>query len=427
MSVHIRENFLHYLWKHKLFKNDNLIASTGESLQIVKVGLHNRDSGPDFFNSQIKINGQLWAGNVEIHLKSSDWYAHQHETDTAYDSVILHVVWENDAPIYSKSNVLITTLVLKNYVPATILKNYFDLFSASKELLNCENEIHNMDSFAFQNWKERLYFERLESKSVFIMQLLKESKNDWEAVLFKMLAKNFGLKVNGEAFLQMANSIEFSVIRKLRRNPKQLEALFFGQLSMLKPTVENRYYKSLKSEFTFLKNKFSLDNNLLTEAKFFRLRPNNFPTIRLSQLASFYNEHDNLFSKLMKLNNLSDIYLLFQVHASEFWDTHYSFEATSVKRKKNITKAFVDLLLVNTIIPIKLAYYNYLGIINENEIIEMINQIKPERNRIISMYAKLGVKAKNALDSQALLQLKNNYCISNRCLECVVGSTFMQK
>jgi len=224
----MQEDFLHYLWKHKKFDTLNLKTTQGEQITLIFVGEHNHNSGPDFFNSQLKIAEQLWAGNVEIHVKSSDWFLHNHETDKAYDNVILHVVWEHDTEIFRKDNSEISTLELKDYVDKSVLQKYQQLFSNTNKWINCENNFAEVDDFVLDNWLERLYFERLERKSEDINQLLKTSKNNWEAVLFKMLAKNFGLKVNGESFFSLANSFDFSILRKLQTKQQNLEALFFG-------------------------------------------------------------------------------------------------------------------------------------------------------------------------------------------------------
>jgi hypothetical protein len=418
----INEKFLHYLWKHKLFNQNNIATTKNEKVEVLHVGLHNDDSGPDFFNSKIKIGNQLWAGNVELHLKSSDWYNHNHQIDRSYDSVILHVVWEYDAPVYNNFNTLIPTVQLKKYVNKKILKNYFELFLSTKLILNCENKINKVEELVLINWKDRLYFERLEEKSKFIFQLLKESNYDWEAVLFKMLARNFGLKVNGEAFLQMTNSVDFSVVRKLQNNLFQLEALLFGQSLLLENNIDDLYFDKMKKEYLFLKSKFLLKDTVQPEMKFFRLRPNNFPTIRLSQLANLYSNHSSLFSKIMQVNNLKDYYKLFNITASEFWDTHYTFESNSKYRKKKLTKSFIDLLLINTIIPIKVAYKKRKGIFSQNEIIILLNELKPEKNHITETFKKLKMSVNNAMDSQAFIQLKKNYCNKKRCLDCVIGN-----
>lgn len=422
----IQEYFLHYLWKHKLFNVVKLQTTNNEDVQIINSGIHNMNSGPDFFNAQLKINEQLWAGNVEIHIKSSDWYVHNHEQDSAYDNVIIHVVWEDDMPIFRNDNSSLTTLILKDYVDQALIDNYYKLFSKKQSWINCENDIKRVDSFLLNNWKERLYIERLNDKSAQILSLLKQSKNDWEAVLFMMLAKNFGLKVNGDSFMNMANSFDFSLVRKNQNNNIQLEALFFGQSGMLHKNIEDAYYVELQKEYQFLSKKYNITAIAKDTVKFFRLRPNNFPTIRLSQLANLYVLHQNLFSKLINITGASDYYDLLKIETSKYWESHYSFTSLSSKRKKVLTKSFIDLLLINTIIPLKFVYQKYIGKLNEEHILELIQQIKPEKNSIIGKFNTLGVSSKNAFESQALLQLKKEYCTKQKCLQCAIGNSLLK-
>lgn len=423
----MQEDFLHYIWQYKKFDVSAIKTSNNEAITILSVGQHNFNSGPDFFNAQLKIENQTWAGNVEIHIKSSDWYVHNHETDAAYDNVILHVVWEHDTDIFRKDNAVIPTLELKRFIDKKALNNYQTLFSKSEKWINCENNFSNIDSFTIQNWLERLYFERLERKAYDINLLLKDSKNDWEAVLFKILAKNFGSKVNGEAFLSIAKSIDFSVVRKLQSKQIQLEALFFGQANLLDNTIEDFYSKQLIKEYQFLKQKFKLSNSSVSQIQFFRLRPPNFPTIRLSQLANLYNSHQNLFSKIIETNTLDDFYSLFAVTTSPFWNTHYTFNKTSKHSKKVLTKPFVDLLLINTIIPLKFSYAKAQGKQIDDAIIKLISEIKSEKNSVIEKFNSLKKISNSALQSQGLIQLKNEYCSKNKCLQCTIGSKLLNK
>lgn len=423
----MQEDFLHYIWKHKKFDTLNLKTTQGEQITLIFVGEHNHNSGPDFFNSQLKIAEQIWAGNVEIHIKSSDWFLHNHETDKAYDNVILHVVWEYDTEIFRKNNSEIPTLVLKEFVNDEVLQSYQKLFSKQSKWINCENDFATVDDFVLNNWLERLYFERLERKSEDINQLLKTSKNNWEAVLFKMLAKNFGLKVNGESFFSLANSIDFSILRKLQTKQQILEALFFGQSGLLDNDFEDVYFKLLQKEYQFIKQKFQLDAKGVLPLQFFRLRPPNFPTIRLSQLASLYSKEQNLFSKVIQAKTKDDIYTLFQVHVSEFWKTHYTFNKVSKQSAKKITESFIDLLIINTIIPIQFSYAKQKGESIDQSIVELIQQIASEKNSIIKKFNDLKTISKSALQSQAIIQLKTEYCNKNKCLQCSVGNFLLDR
>ncbi|OYX23362.1 MAG: hypothetical protein B7Z06_10330 [Flavobacteriales bacterium 32-35-8] len=288
-----------------------------------------------------------------------------------------------------------------------------------------EHDFSSVNHFDISNWLERLYLERLERKAEDINALLLTSKNDWEAVLFKMLAKNFGLKVNGDAFLSLANSVDFSMIRKTLTSNTTLEALLFGQAGLLEQEIEEPYYLELAKEYEFLKQKFSLSNKNVMPIQFFRLRPPNFPTIRLSQLATLYHQNQNLFSKIIEINTLEDFYDLFSVPTSSFWESHYTFGKSSSKSKKVLTKSFVDLLLINSIIPLKFSYAKFQGHNIDDLIINLIECITSEKNSIIEKFNSLRLVSTSALHSQGLLQLKNEYCDKNKCLQCVVGNSIL--
>lgn len=423
----MQEDFLHYIWQHKKMSVAHLKTTQHEALEIVSVGQHNTNSGPDFFNAQLKIADQLWAGNVEVHVKSSDWFVHNHETDQAYDNVILHVVWEHDTEIFRKNNSIVPTLELKEVVDKTVLLNYSKLLSAKDKWINCEADFAEVAPFVLESWLERLYIERLERKSETIEKLLQDSKNNWEAVLFKMLAKNFGLKVNGEAFFSMANAVDFQIIRKLQNNQSTLEALFFGLTGLLDQDIQEPYFLVLQKEYRYLKRKYNLHDTEVVPIQFFRLRPQNFPTIRLSQLATLYHLHSSLFSQIMEISSLKTIYKLFQVSTSVFWETHYSFGKVSKPSNKKITKAFVDLLIINTIIPLKFAYARHQGKDVSDFLLELIRQIPSEKNSIVSAFNKIKKVSHTAMQSQALIQLKTTYCDKNQCLKCAVGNALIVK
>jgi hypothetical protein len=423
----MNEEFLHYVWRYKMFSKVDFKTTGNAHLSIIKAGLHNKNAGPDFLNAQLKIDGQTWIGNIEIHLKASDWYLHNHEKDLNYDAVILHVVWESDVAIYMKNNKPIPTLVLKNLIDETVLNNYKNLFLAPTAWLPCKNAISTVDKFIFNNWKERLFFDRLERKSEEINTLLQQENNNFEAVLFQLLIKNFGLKVNGSSFLRLAKSVDYAVIKKLRFHTKQLAALLFGQAGFLEEQTEVEYQKELRKEYDYLKHKFRLNNIPKNEFSFFRMRPNNFPTIRIAQLVALFHKHQNLFSKLMALDNLKEFYELFTIVVNPFWQTHYNFESISKKSPKKITTSFVDLLIINTIIPLKFLFQKRRGEVDEEFFLVLLKKMKPEKNSIISKFSEIGVSSKNAFDTQALLELKNNYCAAKRCLECAIGNTLLKR
>jgi hypothetical protein len=416
----MKEDFLHNVWQYKKFDFSNLKTVNGESIVIGNVGQYLQQTGPDFFNAQIIIGTQKWAGNVEIHIKSSDWYLHHHEKDSNYDTVILHVVWQHDTPIFRKDNSEIPTLELKHFVSEEVLVKYQALTSP-KSWIYCENQIAAVDNFIVQNWKERLFFERLERKAIPIQKLLDETDNDWEAVLFCLLAKNFGLNTNGETFLKMAQFIPFSIIRKEGFEVENLEALFFGLTDLLPIEAEENYTKELKSRFTYSVQKYQLPKTILAPVQFFKHRPDNFPTIRLAQLAMLYHLQNNLFSRVIDIQKISDFYNLFNIETSTYWQTHYQLDKESVKKRKRFSKSFIDLVIINTIIPLQFAYAKSLGKEVTETIVELLQEIQPEKNTIVEKFQRFGLKSSNAFDSQSLLQLKNEYCNLGKCLQCSIG------
>ena len=422
----MKEEFLHYLWKFKKFNSLNLETSNGEEITIVNVGQYLELAGPDFFNAQIVIGKQKWAGNVEIHLKSSDWYVHHHERDAAYENVILHVVWEHDTEIFRKNNTEIPVLELKKYVDLQTIADYQSLMTP-KSWIFCEKQLKDINEFTLKNWQERLFFERLERKSKPIYYLLQETNNDWESVLFCLLAKNFGLNTNGEIFLKIAQSIPFSIIMKESFEVENLEALLLGNAGLLDNEKEDNYFKDLKFRYFYLLHKYQIEKKTVEPVQFFKHRPDNFPTIRLSQLANLFHIQQNLFSKIIEANSVKTIYEIFEVSASNYWQNHYQFDKESPKKKKQLSKSFVDLIIINSIIPLQFAYAKSQGKETSEDLIQLLNEVAPEKNAIIDKFSSFGIKAKNAFESQSLLQLKNEYCNKSRCLECGIGMELLKK
>jgi hypothetical protein len=423
----MNEDFLHFAWKFQKFSSIHLQTVHNERLQIIEVGQHNFDAGPDFYFGKVVIDGQVWAGTIEIHIQSSNWYTHKHEVDSRYDSVILHVVWEHDMEVRRSDESIIPTLELKHNVDKQVLYNYRKLFSSKQLWINCENEFGKVDALAVKNWLDRLYLERLEDKSKLILEQLNNCANDWEAVLFQLLSKNFGLKVNGVAFLSMALSLDYKVVKKSRQKLLTLEALFMGQAGLLSQQKQDAYHIELTKSYAHTQLKFGLSNSAVVQPKFFRLRPPNFPTVRLSQWANLLHHRPHLFSELISTQTLPEFYALFDISASSYWDTHYNFAVVSAKRKKVLTKSFIDLLLINTVIPLKHCHAISQGKDISEEIIGLANSIKPEENSIVRKYKMLRNLGNNALESQALLQLKNRYCDKNKCLQCAIGNHLLKQ
>lgn len=422
----MKEDFLHYVWQYQKLTSLELHSVKGETITILHPGFYLKTAGPDFFNAQVIIGGQKWAGNVEIHVNSSDWYLHNHERDAAYNNVILHVVWEHDSDVFGSNNVEIPVVELREYVDKELLLSYKNLI-AQKSWIYCENQIQEVNSFVVSNWQERLFFERLERKSQDVFDNLVVTQNDWEVVLFLLLAKNFGLNTNGVSFFKIAQAIPFSVIRKEASDLQNLEALFFGMAGLLDQNKEDVYYKDLQFRFYYLLQKYSIEKVTVEPLQFFKHRPDNFPTIRLSQLASLYHHEKNLFSKITNEFSLHLLYERFAVAASDYWQSHYQFDKISPKKSKKLTKSFIDLLLINTIIPIQFAYAKNLGKEISEELIVLMQSLIPEKNATLDKFKSIGVSAKNAFEAQTLLQLKSEYCNKSRCLDCAIGSELLKQ
>jgi Protein of unknown function (DUF2851) len=422
----MKEEFLHHVWQYKKFALQGLKTVKGEAIEILHAGQYLQQTGPDFFNAQILIDGQKWAGNVEIHLKSSDWYLHSHESDPNYDNVILHVVWDHDTEVIRRDNSEIPVLELRHYTDPKLLENY-NALAVAKTWIYCEKELETMNAFVFGNWKERLFFERLDRKAAPILQLARETGNDWEAVLFCFLARNFGLNTNGETFFSIARSLPFSVIRKESFETENLEALFFGRAGLLDSDHEDACPRDLKARYGYMAHKHQLQPVHIDSLEFFRHRPDNFPTIRLSQFAQLYHTHQNLFSKIVECTTVDDIYKVFEVQASAYWQTHYTFDKESPKKRKAVTASFTDLIIINTIIPFRFAYSNSTGKEISEELIALLKAVAPEKNAIVDKFRSFKVAVDSAYDTQSLLQLRNEYCAHKRCMQCAVGSELLKK
>ncbi|MDY6799940.1 MAG: DUF2851 family protein [Bacteroidota bacterium] len=416
----MKEDFLHYLWKYKLFNTTNLRTQTNEKVEVIHPGMPNNDSGPDFFNAKIKIAETTWAGNVEIHIKSSDWFHHKHHTDKSYDNVILQVVYQHDKDVYFSNNSIVPTMEI--HFDEVLLKNYEKLIR-SESWIACEKDLHKVDDFLIKKWMEALMIERLEDKALRIKQELKQTQNNWEETFYRHLAKNFGFKLNGEPFELLAKSIPLKVLAKHKNNIMQTEALLFGQAGFLNEEAGDDYFLKLKSEYQFLRHKFNLKPIEKHLWKFLRSRPGNFPTIRLAQFAALIFQSKSLFSKIMETQDVQKIKQMLQAKPSEYWDNHYHFNKQSVKKPKPLGQSAIQILLINTVAPFLFVYGKYRG--KEefcDRAVGLLLQIKPENNSIISHWRKLGVKPQNAFDTQALIQLKNNYCKFKKCLHCSIGN-----
>lgn len=417
----MKEDFLHYLWRFQKLGRPTLSTVSTAPIRVVHPGTPNSEEGPDFTNAKIWIGDTLWAGAVELHLKASSWYHHRHHLDKNFDAVILHVVWENDTEVCYPSGRLIPCLELSKRIAPQWVDSYFQKFKKIPHWIPCEKNFKGFPDLQWQNWKERLYFERLEEKTQLIFNLLKVNKNNWEATLFQLLAKNFGLNQNGSVFLKWAQYLPFSVIRKTCSEPGMSEALFFGISGLLEGEMNSPYKKQLRTDYDYLKQKFGFEDIPGMKVNFRRLRPSNFPTIRLSQLSQFYAQNSRPFAQLIEANKPRDLDWIRKVGVSDFWKTHFTFDSESASSPKRLSQSFFELLMINTLIPLRFAFaQKQLGTVDE-QIIRWIETFPAERNSITSGFSRLGLSISSALDSQALLQLKNFYCDKKRCLRCAVG------
>ena len=413
----MNENLLQYLWKYKIFSKLDFKDTDGNPIEILDFGTLNTNSGPDFSLAKIKTKNIVLAGNIEIHVKSSDWYFHNHDLQKDYQSVILHVVYFNDTDVSELKEAGIPTLELKDYINEKILAKYQTLEN-QYQFIPCE-KIFDAQKIPFL-FSEETLLKKLDEKSIEIEHLLAQSKNNYEAVLFQKLAYSFGLKVNAEIYQNIAENIDFKIIQKISQNQFQLESLLFGKGNLLEKETETN--QKWKREFDFLKNKFKISEQTFP-VKFLRLMPPSFPTIRFSQLAMLYHLQPNLFSKILKAKNIQELKSLFEnVKTSDFWENHYTFEkASEEKIEKKLSDDFIEILLINAVLPIIYTYFKNINPEKTDQILEFYKNLNPEKNSIIYSWKKLNVKFSSALETQAFLYHHKHLCSYKNCLNCNIG------
>ena len=412
----MKEEFIYYLWENRLLSKD-LMTIDGEDVYVISVGNRNYDSGPDFLDARVKIGNTLWVGHVEIHVNASDWFRHGHQDDDAYKNVILHVVYSNDT-----ERLNIPTVEIKGKFDESIYARY-NGFIRSRRWIPCEKIIAGIQQFTWLSWLERIVVERLESEVKDVFSVFAMNKSDWEETLYQRIMRYCGLKVNNDAFERLAQLLPLRILRKHIDNPIQIEAMFFGCAGFLEQEFTEAHPVLLQREYKILKSKFNLTTMPKSYWKFLRLRPPNFPTIRLAQMASMVCSCGNLFSKLLTINDLDSVQNLFDVEVNEYWNTHFQFEKPSTARKKSLGSTAVDILIINAVIPVLFSY----GIYHDNQDLKnkslgFLNMMEPEDNLVIRKFEKLGVGVENAQQTQALLQLYNCYCRRRKCLNCRVFS-----
>lgn len=421
----LNEELLQFIWQHQYFNKQELCLTTGERVIILSPGQYNSNQGPDFFYPRIKINDTILIGHIEIDMLSSNWSKHEHYKSEHYNNVILHVVHHADVTAYN-NNLPIPTLELNNRISRLLLDRYKYLMHQPQPL-PCNYAIANISSLVWQSWKDSLLIERLQHKTQTIEKILHETKRHWETCLWWLMARYFGQTVNADAFEQIARSIPLNIIAKHKNQINQLESLLLGQAGLLNNNFKEDYPTMLKKEYQYLKHKYNLHSPKIL-IHFLRIRPLNFPTIRLAQLAMLLHKATHLFSIIIEKEDINMVRSILQIQANDYWHYHYRFDEITNYEPKRLGKDMIDRLLINVIVPTVFAY----GHLQQNAIliekaIAWLQSIPAEKNHIISLWKNIGVNVQHAVDSQALLTLYNQYCINKHCLKCAVGNTILSK
>ncbi|MDP3462020.1 MAG: DUF2851 family protein [Bacteroidales bacterium] len=422
----MNEAFLIYLWENKLLKSP-LKTTHGQNIEVLYPGVRNHHSGPDFHNARIRIGETLWAGNVEMHINASDWYKHQHHLDKAYSSLILHVVFKADKEVYDDHRQTIPALEIDGCFDTSILLRYRS-FIDSRKWIACEKSVSSIQRFTWLSWLDRMVVERLVDKTIYIQEQLEQTANDWEEVFYRRLMQNFGFKVNDAAFDLLARSLPFHLLLRHADQLFQLEALLFGQAGLLEVQFNDDYPENLRKEYQFLSSKYQLKPLKAEIWRFMRMRPVNFPTIRLSQIAAIIHQNGQLFSKVLHANDVEQVKKMFSVKASVYWNNHFRFDKESVNSEKQMGKNALELILINTVAQVLFAYGRIRG--EEKHLdsaLLILESIEAEQNSIINRFSDLGLSAINALQSQALLHMREHFCKPRRCLECHIGQALIKE
>lgn len=413
----MKEEFIYYLWENRLLHLD-LKTTDNEDITILSVGIRNHDSGADFVNARIKIGDALWAGQVEIHVRASDWFKHNHHNDANYDSVILHVVYENDT-----DSLKIPTLEIKDKFDISIFHKY-NWFFGSRNWIPCCEFVGGVQNFTLISWLDRMLVEHLENECKDLDFKLKNNQYDWEQAFYQRLMRYFGLKVNNDSFEYLSRILPLNLLLRHRDNDIYIESMMFGCAGFLERDFVEDYPSLLKRDFMMLKSKFGLKVMPLSNWKFLRLRPPNFPTIRIAQLAKIITKNGNMFSKIRDADDIQEIRDLFDVELNSYWDNHFQFDKTSkVERRKILGKTAVDLIIINAIVPM-LFYYGHTHSLEsyKEKAMSFLEQIEAEDNLIIRNFQNSGVVLQNAFQTQAILYMYKYYCKRRRCLECRIYS-----
>ncbi len=422
----MNERLLQFIWQFQYFNRHQLFTVGGEALQIIHPGEWNTNQGPDFKQARIKIGETLWAGEIELHIKASDWHKHNHTNDTHYNKVILHAVWENDEPITDANGNQLPALELQSRV-SNLLLNRYQNWMYQQKAIPCNVDIASVSAITWQSWKERLLVERLQQKATHIEQLLKQTNNNWEEVFWRLLCRYFGAGINSESFEQLAASLPVNVLAKHKNQLQQLEALLLGQASLLNKKYTEHYPLLLKREYEFLRKKHQLQP-IAKAPVFLRMRPVNFPTVRLAQLAMLIHQSVHLFSKVKEATDVKILSKLFAITANDFWNSHFNLDEESEHQPKKLGSQMINTLLINAAVPMLFAYGKYAAEPKHcDKALQWLEELTAEKNAITKSFTDLQVANKTAFDSQALLHLKKYYCDAKRCLECAVGNAILKR
>ena len=424
------EKLLHFIWRYKCFRQSDLYTLDGDRLRIVDFGQYNHDAGPDFEYAKIYINDVLWIGNVEIHVTEKDWLAHRHDSDPKYDNTILHVVWEEsntDFHIIRSDQTNIPTLQLKSLVPTLFLEKYQQL-SENLNWIPCENQIGDLENIVIYNTLDRFVVERLESKSSYFLSYLERVNGDWEKLLWIALGRAFGMKVNSSVFEDFVARLNLNLLRKYADDPLKIEAICFGIAGFLHENFEDVYFQKVQKEYQYLKYVHAFQELKSFEWKFLRMRPANFPTIRLAQFVAMIQYSTQWFGLLMKAEEMTTVVAAFNtIKYNDYWSTHYRFNQVATSHSYTISSDFANHIFINAFIPVLFLYGNFTQHTKYvNKALLWLQELPSESNSIIRSFKKIGVSSNSASDSQALLYLKNSYCDQKKCLQCGIGLAILK-
>ena len=423
----MNERLLQFIWQGRYFSPGPFYTTYNEPLEILDTGLLNANQGPDFKTAKIKLGQTLWIGNIEIHVKASDWYKHHHQSDPNFQSVILHVVWEEDSTILDLNGNRIPCFCLEPWVPKMMLNRFRQLMEDQLYLIPCNAYLKDINTLHWTFLKERLLVERLQFKTAKVLSYYQQSKHDWETVCWWMIAHNFGLTVNALLFEAIAKNLSLNMLKRHSNQLLHLEALLMGQANLLEADFEEAYPIMLKKEYKFLQKKYGLPKINIQPA-FLRMRPAAFPSLRLSQLAMLLQQSSNFFSCFKEATSIQEMKNIFHVKANDYWLYHYRFDHPTVYSEKLLGQQMVNNILINTVIPLLFAYGHLINDpFMKEKALSWIEQLPPERNHLIQQWSKYGISCRNAGESQALIELTQYYCIKKNCLDCTIGSKILRK